>query len=112
MSETDAKTVKARGYSQGYAAGRRRALREDREEARRALKEDFTQRMMIAIASQQIREPWGKTVDGVRKNFTTAPEIMGNVRYIAEEAARLCAFYPPTIIDDPAPPSQVTETGR
>lgn len=87
-----------RGYSKGYAAGQRRAKREHAAEVMDAVREDFIQRMMIAIAPQIIASPWGKTVDGKWKAHKGAVEIMGCVRNVAVEAAKQCSF---TVLAEP-----------
>jgi hypothetical protein len=86
-----------RGYSKGYAAGRR-AMRRSARDLRDAAREDFVQRMMIAIAPQIIASPWERTVKGEKRTDQTAPEIMKTVRFIAIEAAEMCKF--PVAYDD------------
>ena len=81
-----------RGYSKGYAAGLRRKAKTVSKEDVEALREDFIQRMMIAIAPQIISSPWGRTVDGKWKPDTGAKAIMKTVREASIEAADKCSF--------------------
>jgi hypothetical protein len=99
-----------RGYSRGYSAGRRLARASIDRELIAALKEDFTQRMMIAIAAQQIARPWGERVGEEHKPYTTAPEITKNIRYIAEAAAGQCSFVATAVLHT-EPPAEIQPSG-
>jgi len=74
-------TARSADYQKGYAAGRRRADRDERDTERQHAVMLARYALASAIAPEVIRSPWHKTVNGVRKPQNTAA---GMAEVIAE----------------------------
>lgn len=83
-----------RGYSKGYAAGKRRAATEYSRELADWRREQFKQRAAL-VALQQMMLPgnaWGTTVDGVHKPYTSMEEYSKAAFLFADHLAKRTYF--------------------
>jgi len=66
-----------RGYSKGYAAGKRRADRERQAEREMRAADAFERAVFLAVLPALVAKgTWGSTVDGQHKPWTTPKEYV------------------------------------
>jgi len=66
-------------YQKGYAAGQRRAAREEKQEARQHALLLARYQLAAAIAPEVIRAPWTRTENGIRKHLNSEAGIADTV---------------------------------
>lgn len=93
MSVETSKAAEARGYSKGYAAGKRRLDADMEREEARGRREAFRQQAFLVVLPALLASgTWGRKVKGEHVNWKTMAEYCAGAWQFVDEAEKGASF--------------------